>query len=430
MGDIFEAWAKLPPPPPPNYVNPEQRASLLRGLVIGLDAVAWFFVVIRLISRRWVLGKLNLEDWLIVVGAVFATGMVVAMSQATRYGVGYHYYDTPLEWYLPQQRSMFSVGMLYNPTLMFIKSSILAFYIRLSPHRHFRWACFFVLFITIAGAIGFSLTAFFACNPIDWQWNPHKYGPENPKSKDVKCLDMLYLSVILGSFNSATDVLILLLPLPMIWKVNLPKRQKFAVSLVFSLGTFVCITSISRTVLIQQTRFIEDSRDYSYDSFMSHLWSITEPTVGIICACLPAIRPILSRLFPRAFSSPFHNKTIDGKIIQDKPNPRKFDPEDTGLSGTTYLSSNYSRNIDSIGYGKTELEQRMHMLQVCRRGSNVEGSKIFTGGPNVEGVHVATAIKGGDSQENFISSADRQGLGGIQKTVEYNVSVYEPAARC
>jgi hypothetical protein len=81
MGDIFEAWAALPPPPPPNFVNPEQRASLLRGLVIGLDALAWVFVAIRLISRKWVLGKLNLEDWLIVVGTIFATGMTIAMTQ-------------------------------------------------------------------------------------------------------------------------------------------------------------------------------------------------------------------------------------------------------------------------------------------------------------------------------------------------------------
>ena len=66
----------------------------------------------------------------------------------------------------------------------------------------------------------------------------------------------------------------------------------------------------------------------------------------------------------------------------------------------------------------------MRILQVCKRGSN-GGSKIFTGGPSVDGSHHATAVKGGSSQENFIVPADRQRLGGIQKTVEYNVSVHE-----
>lgn len=80
------------------------------------------------------------------------------------------------------------------------------------------------------------------------------------------------------------------------------------------------------------------------------------------------------------------------------------------------------RKMDSIGSGRSELEYRLKMLQVCKRGSS-GANKIFTGGTGVDGVHLAD-VKGGDSQENFIVPAEGQGLGGIQKTVEYDVSVH------
>lgn len=44
-----------------------------------------------------------------------------------------------------------------------------------------------------------------------------------------------------------------------------------------------------------------NSTNYSYDNFEIHLWSTIEINVGIICACMPAMRQMLVWLFPVVF---------------------------------------------------------------------------------------------------------------------------------
>jgi hypothetical protein len=45
------------------------------------------------------------------------------------------------------------------------------------------------------------------------------------------------------------------------------------------------------------------ANNYSGDNTDASIWSIIEVDTGIICASLPTIKPIISRLFPRLLSS-------------------------------------------------------------------------------------------------------------------------------
>jgi hypothetical protein len=47
---------------------------------------------------------------------------------------------------------------------------------------------------------------------------------------------------------------------------------------------------------------ISNSTDPTYDNPPAATWSSVESTVGIICACLPSLRPVMQRAFPRLFS--------------------------------------------------------------------------------------------------------------------------------
>ena len=151
---------------------------------------------------------------------------------------------------------MFLVGMLYNPCLGFIKASLIIFFLRLAPHRRFRWACYALLTLATVCAVGCTLVAIFSCNPVDFHWNPHHYGAPRPgiPGKGVKCLDLMTMLVYFGGINAVTDVLTLRLPIPMVWRVMLPKRQKFALSIIFSLGalyvTYLIIPYTNRDILL------------------------------------------------------------------------------------------------------------------------------------------------------------------------------------
>ena len=62
----------------------------------------------------------------------------------------------------------------------------------------------------------------------------------------------------------------------------------------------VCLVSILR---LQSLVAISNSADPSYDNPPAATWSSVESNVGIICACLPLLRPLITKWLPRAFPS-------------------------------------------------------------------------------------------------------------------------------
>jgi hypothetical protein len=62
----------------------------------------------------------------------------------------------------------------------------------------------------------------------------------------------------------------------------------------------VCIVSILR---LQSLVAISNSEDQSYDNPAAATWSSVETNVGIICSCLPLLRPLMTKCLPGVFSS-------------------------------------------------------------------------------------------------------------------------------
>jgi hypothetical protein len=88
------------------------------------------------------------------------------------------------------------------------------------------------------------------------------------------------------------DVWILVLPYKLIFSIPRPTREKFAVYAVFALGAFSTICSVVRFYFLVLAL---NSKDPYYDSLGVNVWSVIEVNVGIICASMPTLRPLLSR---------------------------------------------------------------------------------------------------------------------------------------
>lgn len=92
--------------------------------------------------------------------------------------------------------------------------------------------------------------------------------------------------------NMTLDILILAIPIPSVLHLHLPLMQKLAVVVTFLLGSFVCFASLYRLMTII---WFADSVDMSWTKSDVFIWSLVEPSVGIISACLPSLRPLLTR---------------------------------------------------------------------------------------------------------------------------------------
>lgn len=74
-----------------------------------------------------------------------------------------------------------------------------------------------------------------------------------------------------------------------------------------------CIVSVLRLVWLYP---ISITKDVTYESPLSALWSNVELNVGILCSCVPTLRSCMTRLFPSLFSP---NPSTRGTQPETKP---------------------------------------------------------------------------------------------------------------
>lgn len=137
---------------------------------------------------------------------------------------------------------------VYNLSMSCTKFSILLQYLRIFPQRGFRIACYVLMGVIAIYACWTFFSAVFACWPIAYFWNPKAYRGGHCLNRYAvwsvlirsKCDSLseadLWRRFANTGMNIATDFIIGLLPLPMLKELQLPKRQKIALMIVFGLG--------------------------------------------------------------------------------------------------------------------------------------------------------------------------------------------------
>jgi hypothetical protein len=136
--------------------------------------------------------------------------------------------------------SWYAYNIGYLLTLTLVKLSILVFYLSFATERTFRIlvrVC--IVAVTIIGA-GMILCMAIQC--------PRK--PQFAMSADmlnnqgrIYCLDMRIVFYWQAAFNMASDLVILVLPLPLLYRLRMHKVKRLSILAVFSVGLLVPIAS-------------------------------------------------------------------------------------------------------------------------------------------------------------------------------------------
>jgi len=187
-------------------------------------------------------------------------------------------------------RTFWSSLIVYYLSLGLTKGSMLLQYRRIFPTKKFQIANWLTMAVVVAYTIWTVFSSIFTCTPVRAFWTHEK----------STCLNQFAVWFTNAAINILTDFAIILLPIPVIQKLNLGKRQKIGLISIFAVGGFVCLVSILR---LQSLVAISNSADPSYDNPPAATWSSVETNVGIICACLPLLRPLITHWLPRAFPS-------------------------------------------------------------------------------------------------------------------------------
>lgn len=125
------------------------------------------------------------------------------------------------------QQLNYAYNILNVSCYMIVKISIMLLYLRIFTSRKFHiatWMCIaFVAMIAIAN----TLVAIFACTPVQSFYN---------REIAVRCIDEVAWYWSTAVLNIVTDVIILILPLPVLWSVQMSLSRKIAISILFMLG--------------------------------------------------------------------------------------------------------------------------------------------------------------------------------------------------
>ena len=118
--------------------------------------------------------------------------------------------------------------MTYGLGTLFIKASILLFYLRLPSQWSFKLATCMVLFVACGYCLFGAFTWLVMCRPA------HKYWDFTVKGT---CGDLKIAFLVGGTMNVVTDVIMLLLPLWVLSPLRLPGKQKIGVTLILMTGS-------------------------------------------------------------------------------------------------------------------------------------------------------------------------------------------------
>ncbi|KAI4277218.1 MAG: hypothetical protein LQ337_001932 [Flavoplaca oasis] len=108
----------------------------------------------------------------------------------------------------------------------------------------------------------------------------------------ARCINVQKYFVISGSINTFTDFALLAMPIPILWRLRTGKPQKLLLTGIFTVGLIVCVVSIVRLVILANV----DQSDITWNYVPAAIWSAAEPSVAVVSACLPSLRPLFVRV--------------------------------------------------------------------------------------------------------------------------------------
>ncbi|KAF6835605.1 integral membrane protein [Colletotrichum plurivorum] len=276
------------PAPALKEINDANIPVFMTGIILP-HAICTLFLFARIASRLWVIKKWFIDDTLIFLSWLFSTALCIVYSITATTPNLLAAVPNETDDANPYIMRTYLGLIYYQICLCLTKFSILAFYLRVfksSRARERRLAWGTVAFV-LAYSLPLLLMSFLQCHPVVGQF----FG------KPMVCFGFPELLISSASLHSATDVWLIAMVAPCVARLDLPKKQKFALAAVLSLGVFVVAASMVRLQLSLHRHYRPGGAGVS-DTLAFFVMTILECDLALICASAPTLRPLLARLFP------------------------------------------------------------------------------------------------------------------------------------
>lgn len=224
------------------------------------------------------------DDGAMIVATLLGLGYMVAILVARSANIGFPAPTLSSDDKTIMLKATYAIQLIYYGIIYFIKMSILLTYLRFIVSKTLRKACWATMgLLTVFFILCFSITAA-QCNPAHKMWDVTLTVPG-------KCINTTIFFYATSAFNIITDIWILALPIKTLRSINRPQHEKIALFAIFGIGSVSCIMSIVRLHSIYTYTLAEDP---FHEAIQVNVWSQIEFHIAIICASVPALKPLFS----------------------------------------------------------------------------------------------------------------------------------------
>ncbi|KAK3904349.1 hypothetical protein C8A05DRAFT_31886 [Staphylotrichum tortipilum] len=272
---------------------------------------------------------------------------------------------------------------VYSTLMMVLKFAMLFFYLRLTNGlgRRYRLRVHFGFALVAAGYVASIAAVLLTCRPF------HHYWQINPDPGNF-CQAAVSRPIVWASFaaNISSDLYLILIPLPLLWKSRLRLIEKVASTLVLGAGIFVLVCATLKTVFV----IVDDVNGAE----LAGAWGTREAFVAVITTNLPMVFPLF-----RIWLKPWLGSSSRSK--QQYNTPEGF--RSIGGGGPGGGTSGDSRNHHHRAKGAnpltnvtfTESEEKiMNEMKVQQGGKGGEGNGrvVQSGQKDGQGIFVMTEL--------------------------------------
>lgn len=267
----------------------DNQGPALRTLLIVVIIIPTLVIILRFWSRAILPAvtksrspvRFWWDDWAALVAACLNLAYCGIGIRLIQLGIGRHVEVVPPENITPLLMLVWVQNWILNTGTAAARASALFLYARIFSHTNsrFKYALWTTHALNVACCIGNTIAAAFECLPVEKAWMPELPGT---------CLNRRALWLIDFTLMLVVDGLILALPLPKLWRLQMKPIRKLLVFCLFVCGYFFLAVSIGVVVSVLQTgQSLQD--DPTWYIGLPGFWISSDITCALIDISLPNI---------------------------------------------------------------------------------------------------------------------------------------------
>ncbi|KAK1148775.1 hypothetical protein N8T08_008660 [Aspergillus melleus] len=259
------------------------------GVALAFSILAVIAVCLRLLAHHLAQKKWGPSDYFIIAACLFAVGLQsISITGVYQAGIGYDHVTSIAAVYglgpiTKLLQLIIPLQFLWVLSLSCTKISILLLYLRIFPVTWLVGVAWTTIGVIVAWAIATILAGCLICRPFAFNWDQTIPGGS--------CGNQVTSFTATGVINLVTDVVVLVIPMPLLYRLQMATYKKVTLITVFGLGLVTCIISALRISVLSTMDF----NDITFTLPRANIFSGVEPCLAVILASIPLMRPLLGR---------------------------------------------------------------------------------------------------------------------------------------